>query len=269
LTVLAAHPGAVGELLALLGGLVLLAIVVRARGWTPQGRASVAQDAVYIARRAVLDVPLTALALAGLDHAVTAFAPWLRLGLFDRLPAVAGFLAWFLLVDLLGYGIHRLFHLPRLWPFHAIHHAQPWLNPLTTTRTHPVEIVAKRLLTWAPLAVFGHPDQPWLLWVALDGFWGFFVHSGLRVSLGPLKYVIVEPGFHAVHHSRAPEHHGANYGQRLAIWDLVFGTARYDVGEVTSVGIDDAEFPVETATDARSLVRTTVAQLVYPLRTRL
>jgi sterol desaturase/sphingolipid hydroxylase (fatty acid hydroxylase superfamily) len=261
------HPGLVGQVIALLGGLLLLLIALRARPRPASVRANVAQDFAHIAFRAAVLVPITALVLGALDHGITAFAPFLRVDVLGRLPMPSQFIAFVVLADLIDYGIHRLFHaVPWLWQFHAVHHSQTWVNPLTTTRAHPLEILVKRVLTWAPLVILGGPDQPWLLWVALDGFWGFFVHSGLRVPLGPLKYVIVSPEFHAVHHSQALAHRDTNLGERLAIWDVVFGTARFDVVEVPQTGVDDPSFPIERDAHPQGVVRTWLAQFVYPFR---
>jgi hypothetical protein len=51
----------------------------------------------------------------------------------------------------------------------------------------------------------------------------------------------------------------------LAIWDVLFGTARYDVADAPT-GIDDASFPVERAADPASVARTWLAQFVHPFR---
>ena len=262
------HAGLVAQASALAAGLVLLAVAVRTRPRPLEGVSPhVAQDGAHIALRAAVLLPLTAWLLATLDDAVTRFVPGLRVDLLGALPTPAQFVAYVVLVDLVDYGVHRTFHVvPWLWKFHAIHHAQTWVNPLTTTRTHPVELVLKRIVTWAPLLVLGGPHQLWPVWVAIDGFWGFFVHSGLPVSLGPLRYVVVSPTFHAIHHSAARQHRDVNLGERLSVWDTLFGTARHDAEGVVITGVDDATFPLETEAGLAAAARTWMMQFAYPFR---
>lgn len=261
-----AHAGLVAQALALAGGLLLSGVVLRLRPPADgRARAHVGQDLAHVAFRAAVLLPTTALALGALDDAVTQHAPMLRVDLLGALPAPARLVAWIVLADLLDYAIHRAFHAsPWLWEFHAVHHSQTWVNPLTTTRTHPVEILVKRVVTWGALLLFGGPDHPWAVWVALDGFWGFFVHSGLRTTLGPLGWLVVSPHFHALHHSSDPAHRDVNFGERLALWDTLFGTAKRDVEVVRATGVADPSYPVETEGTLGGIARAWWAQLVYP-----
>jgi sterol desaturase/sphingolipid hydroxylase (fatty acid hydroxylase superfamily) len=261
------RPDLLAQLAALAGGLLLVAAVVRARGGSPGLRAGLAQDGTYVAARAFITLPLTVALLAGLSSLVDTYAPGLRLGWLSDLPAWAQIVTYIVLMDALAYGIHRAFHAsPWLWRFHAVHHSQRELNPLTTTRIHLVELLVKRVLMWAPLAVLGEPTVALAWFVVLDGFWGFFVHSGLRIPLGPLRYVLVEPGYHRLHHSRLREHFDANFAERLVIWDLLLGSARFDYeGEITT-GIDDPHFPREESAHPLAAAKTWVAQFLYPFR---
>lgn len=269
IAVLLAHADTVARGAAFGAGLAMLAFVVRRREPTASSvRAHVEQDLAHAALRTALVVPLVGLALSMLDRAVTEHAGFLRLSLLARLPSVLQLVLGVVVVDLLEYGVHRLFHgVPWLWRLHAVHHSQTWVNPLTTVRTHPLEIAIKRGLLWAPWVVLGSPSQPWPLWIALDGAWGFFVHSGIDIDLGPLGWIVVSPRFHRLHHSLALEHRDANYGERLAIWDRLFGTARTGAMPV-STGVDDASFPVEREPGLVATARTLVAQLWYPFARR-
>jgi sterol desaturase/sphingolipid hydroxylase (fatty acid hydroxylase superfamily) len=225
--------------------------------------ANVALDLAHVVFRALLVVPLTALLFAILDTTTSS----VRLDLLAPLPFAVQLLLYVVLVDLFEYGVHRVFHrVPALWQLHAIHHSQRWVGPLTTTRTHPVELIIKRVLSWAPLLVLGNPTADWVVWIAIDGFWGFFVHSGLPITFGPLGRVIVSPRFHTVHHAEARAYHDSNFGERLAIWDVLFGTARFDAPADATTGIDDPDFPVEREADLRSVATTFTAQLAYPFR---
>lgn len=261
------QPDLLGQAAALAGGVLLVGAVARARGWTPALRTSVTQDAAYLAARAFVTLPLSIALLWGLGHLVRAVAPGIQIGWLPGLPRWQQFVVYVVAMDGLAYAIHRLFHAaPGLWHFHAIHHSQSQVNPFTTTRIHLVELLAKRVLMWAPLAVLGEPTETLAWFVALDGFWGFLVHSGLKVPLGPLRYVIVEPGYHLLHHSFRPEHHHANFGERLVVWDVLFGTARFEQLDDVPTGIDDPEFPREENPGWVAAVRTWVLQFLYPFR---
>lgn len=256
-----------GQVGALACGIVLVVVVARVRGWSPSLRASVVQDAAYIAARALVMLPVTLALLSGLQHLVATHAPSVQTGWLPSLPLWAQIVTYFVLMDAVAYAIHRAFHaVPWLWWFHAVHHSQRELNPLTTTRIHVVELLTKRVLMWAPIAVLGEPIETIAWLVLLDGAWGFFVHSGLDVPLGPLRYVIVEPGFHHVHHSRRPEDYDANYGERLVVWDLLLRSARFGAPNELITGIDDPSFPHEERAGLLAAGKTWIAQLVYPFR---
>ena len=53
---------------------------------------------------------------------------------------------------------------------------------------------------------------------------GYFIHLNVRLSFGPLAWLIAGPQQHRIHHSRLPEHCDKNFGQFFPIWDVLFGT---------------------------------------------
>ncbi|HEX7969790.1 MAG TPA: sterol desaturase family protein, partial [Stellaceae bacterium] len=53
---------------------------------------------------------------------------------------------------------------------------------------------------------------------------GFYQHSNCRVRLGPLNWIIAGPELHRWHHSERPEESNTNYGNKLILWDVIFGT---------------------------------------------
>jgi sterol desaturase/sphingolipid hydroxylase (fatty acid hydroxylase superfamily) len=261
------QPDLLGQVGALVGGVLLVCAAARARGWSAALHASIVQDGAYLAARAFLTLPLGMALLAGLSHLVATVAPGIQTGWLPGLPSWQQFTLYVISMDGLAYAIHRAFHaVPWLWHFHAIHHSQPALNPFTTTRIHLVEVMTKRVLMWAPLAIVGEPVETLAWFVALDGFWGFFVHSGLKIPLGPLRYLIVEPGYHQLHHSRLPEHYNANFAERFVIWDLLSGTGRFEDASAAPTGVDDPSFPVETRPGWALAVKTWYAQFLYPFR---
>jgi sterol desaturase/sphingolipid hydroxylase (fatty acid hydroxylase superfamily) len=119
----------------------------------------------------------------------------------------------------------------------------------------------------------GHPvpgatvDPPQIVWFALVARWYTrFYHGNIRTNLGPLRYVLVTPQSHRIHHSIEPRHRDTNFGALFSIWDQMFGTQyrRYD--EYPETGIEDDAFPHEASGDLRSLLVTPFVQMAYPLR---
>jgi sterol desaturase/sphingolipid hydroxylase (fatty acid hydroxylase superfamily) len=58
----------------------------------------------------------------------------------------------------------------------------------------------------------------------ISGIWGMYIHSNLDVRTGPLQLLINGPEAHRWHHSTDLGAPGMNFGTKLAIWDLLFGT---------------------------------------------
>ncbi|HWB80688.1 MAG TPA: sterol desaturase family protein [Nannocystaceae bacterium] len=180
-------------------------------------------------------------------------------------------LAFFVAADLAFFLSHWAHHrVPLLWELHRVHHSAQVLQPFTVFRRHPLEIAIDGALsgvlvgaTWGVLAWAGAPP-PWtilgvnaMLFVAL--FAGFALqHSHVWVSWGALDRVLVSPATHQLHHSRAKEHHDRNYGNVLAIWDLLAGTLARPArcAPPLQLGVDDGDdMGALTALYLRPLVR--------------
>ena len=227
------------------------------------GWRGIGEDAGWFALSMLLKVGLVALVYGGMLQLRDAMG----IGL-DRaawLPLPVAFVLAFLLADLLRYWSHRLRHRSALlWRFHAVHHAQERLNPLTEHRVHPVDLLVH-------YAVFG------LAFALLDVPWGAVAlvsvvamvhtrlyHASLRTDYGPLRHVLVTPQSHRIHHSADPAHHDTNFGTIFSIWDRLFGTAHPDVTGYPPAGAGDPTFPTAAGRSARHLPRVLAAQLVHP-----
>lgn len=118
------------------------------------------------------------------------------------------------------YACHRV---PWLWRFHSIHHSARHLDWLAAHREHPVDGVLTQLAINLPAMILG-VDLALLAWlVAFRGLWAIFIHSNVRIPLGPLRPLFGAPELHHWHHLETKEtkHNFAN----LAPWtDLLFGT---------------------------------------------
>ncbi len=90
-------------------------------------------------------------------------------------------------------------------------------------------------------------------------------HCPIRSNYGSLRYFVVTPQSHRVHHSSDPSHYNSNFGIILTIWDRIFGTAYRSYDEYPSMtGPGDSAFPVEQEKPAREWAQVYAAQLVYP-----
>jgi sterol desaturase/sphingolipid hydroxylase (fatty acid hydroxylase superfamily) len=169
-------------------------------------------------------------------------------------PTAAACVLAVVLGDVLVYWFHRACHAwEPLWRFHAVHHSAEHLDFLAAHREHPVDGILTQLCQNLPAFLLGVP-LGWLAGLAaLRGLWAIFVHSNVRLPLGPLRWVLGAPELHHWHHARVPRtlHNFAN----LAPWiDALFGTHHCPDGpEDYPLGLDEP-WP-----------RGYVAQLVTPL----
>lgn len=135
-----------------------------------------------------------------------------------------------LILDLTIYLQHVLFHaVPALWRLHRMHHADLEFDTTTGLRFHPVEIVLSMLLKLAVVAALGAPAVAVLLFEVLLNASSMFNHGNVRLPLAldrMLRWLVVTPDMHRVHHSVLPRETNSNFGFNLACWDRLFGTYR-------------------------------------------
>jgi sterol desaturase/sphingolipid hydroxylase (fatty acid hydroxylase superfamily) len=173
------------------------------------------------------------------------------------LPTVVACLLAVLSGDVLVYWFHRACHAwEPLWRFHAVHHSAEELDFLAAHREHPIDGILTQLCQNLPAFLLGVPLGYLAGLAVLRGMWAIFVHSNVRLPLGPLRWVLGAPELHHWHHARVARtrHNFAN----LAPWiDVVFGTHHLPEGpERYALGLD-VPWP-----------RGYLAQLARPFRTR-
>ncbi len=161
-----------------------------------------------------------------------AFTTTARPGLLPYVfsPVAAGVFS-FLILDITAYGWHILMHmLPIGWKFHRVHHCDLAMNISTAYRFHFIEVFASNLFIVFLIWLFGIDLIPFLIYKILFAFVQAFQHSnwGLNPKVDRLlRYIIVTPNHHRVHHSQIVKETDTNYGSVLTIWDRVFGTFCY------------------------------------------
>lgn len=134
------------------------------------------------------------------------------------------------LLDLLIYGQHVLFHhWPPLWQLHQVHHADPELDVTTGLRFHPGEILLSMGIKFAAIVLLGPPVIAVLIFEVLLNATAMFNHSNVSLPRGcdrVLRWFVVTPDMHRIHHSVIPEETNSNFGFNLPWWDYYFGTYR-------------------------------------------
>lgn len=166
-----------------------------------------------------------------------------------NLPQWSQLLLFFVLLDFVQWFTHILLHrYPFLWQFHKIHHSVKEMGFAAHLRYHWMEnIFYKPLKTVAVMLLGGfEPEQAYIVhFIAITI--GHFNHSNIKISWGPLKYIINNPVMHLYHHAyELPKgKFGVNFGISLSIWDYIFKTDYIpeDGGKITLGFKGDEEVP--------------------------
>jgi sterol desaturase/sphingolipid hydroxylase (fatty acid hydroxylase superfamily) len=179
-------------------------------------------------------------------------------GLFNAWP-VAGWIsiiASVVVLDLAIYLQHVLFHaVPALWRLHRMHHADLEFDVTTGARFHPIEIVLSMLTKLAVIGALGAPAVAVLIFEALLNGTAMFNHSNIRLPTHMdrvLRWFIVTPDMHRVHHSIVVRETNSNFGFNLPWWDRLFGTYRDQPAaghEAMTIGIEQIRDPAEQRLD--------------------
>lgn len=133
-----------------------------------------------------------------------------------------------LALDLAIYLQHVMFHaVPALWRLHRMHHADLDFDVTTGTRFHPFEIILSMLIKSAAIAVVGAPALAVVVFEVLLNATAMFNHSNVRMPVALdriIRFFIVTPDMHRVHHSCRSFEANSNFGFNLPWWDRLFGT---------------------------------------------
>ncbi|QVL51273.1 MAG: sterol desaturase family protein [Thiocapsa sp.] len=147
--------------------------------------------------------------------------------------ALPGWLAVLIAVVVLDFVIwvqHVLFHaVPALWRLHRVHHADLDYDLTTGARFHPIEIVLSMLIKFATIAALGPPVVAVILFEVILNGMAMFNHANVRLPLGVdrvLRWFVVTPDMHRVHHSIEDDETNSNFGFNLSWWDRLLGTYR-------------------------------------------
>ena len=137
-------------------------------------------------------------------------------------------LLFFVVLDFVQWFTHVLLHrYPVLWEFHKVHHSVKEMGFAAHLRFHWMEnILYKPLKTLGVMVLGGfEPEQAYIVHFAAIAI-GHFNHANIKLTYGPLKYILNNPVMHLYHHAYTiPKgSHGVNFGISLSIWDYIFRT---------------------------------------------
>lgn len=167
---------------------------------------------------------------AAIGVAATAEANnWGLFNLYD-LPLWIAIAASVILMDLAIYLQHVMVHaVPMLWRLHRVHHADPDYDVTTGARFHPLEIILSMLIKFAVILLLGPPLIAVIVFEVLLNATAMFNHSNVRLPAAVdryLRWFVVTPDMHRVHHSVEDDEANSNFGFNLPWWDRLFGTYR-------------------------------------------
>lgn len=175
-------------------------------------------------------------------------------------PLWLQFLVFLTFKDFMEWCVHNLLHrVPWLWEFHKLHHSIEELDWIGNFRFHWMEIVVYQSVTYLPLVMLGVEGNVILAIAVFGTLIGHLNHSNLKISWGPLRYLINSPRMHVWHHDLILRGgHGKNFAIVFSLWDWLFGTAYLpgDKEQPERLGFEGMEkFP-----------RGLLSRLVYPLK---
>ncbi|MFZ5444428.1 MAG: sterol desaturase family protein [Myxococcota bacterium] len=187
-------------------------------------RARFLTDLAFMAGQYLVFAGVALWILVRVDELLSALVPTGVRAWTSSLPFGVQALAAVALGDVAVYWFHVASHrLSWLWRFHAVHHSARTLDWLAAHREHPVDGVLTQLAINLPAMVLGVDLSLLGGLIAFRGLWAIFIHSNVRLPLGPLRVLFGAPELHHWHHleTRDTQHNFAN----LAPWtDLLFGT---------------------------------------------
>jgi sterol desaturase/sphingolipid hydroxylase (fatty acid hydroxylase superfamily) len=199
---------------------------------------------------AIISAILARLALGGGLAGVALLAQSKDWGLFNFIT-IQSWLAIgfsFLALDFAIWVQHLALHrVPFLWRLHRVHHSDIAMDVTTALRFHPFEILASLGYKVMLITALGAPPEAVLAFEMILGAGALFTHANIALPRWleqPLRYLVVTPALHLIHHSPNPLDTNSNFGFSFSAWDRIFGTFRSErLGADTRVGLESWRTP--------------------------
>lgn len=161
---------------------------------------------------------------------------------------LASFFMYLVVFDFAGYWIHRIQHrFDWWWDLHSLHHAQRSLTMWSDNRNHLLDDLLHDSLIVILGQMIGVGPAQFIGLVAVTQLAESLQHANVRLHFGWLgERLVISPRFHRVHHGvgighesaagedaiqygRSPAMGGHNFGVLLPWWDMLFGTANFEI----------------------------------------
>ncbi len=125
-------------------------------------------------------------------------------------------------MDLIIYLQHVMVHaVPILWRLHRVHHAHLDYDVTTGARFHTVEIILSMLIKFTTIVVLGPTVVAVVIFEVILNATAMFNHGNVSLPKGLdrlLRWVMVTPDMHRVHHSVEDDEANSNFGFSLPWW---------------------------------------------------
>ena len=148
-------------------------------------------------------------------------------------------LLYLVVLDFLAYWVHRGQHQWEWWwRLHALHHAQRSMTMWSDNRNHLLDDIINASIFVLVAQLIGIAPGQFVAIVALTQLSESFQHANLRLWFGAVgERLWVSPRFHRLHHAIGLGHEshgkntlgGYNFGVLLPWWDMLFGTANFEL----------------------------------------
>jgi sterol desaturase/sphingolipid hydroxylase (fatty acid hydroxylase superfamily) len=116
-----------------------------------------------------------------------------------------------------------------------VHHSAEHLDWLAAHRKHPLDPIYTVGLIKLPAFLLGFDLATLAGFTAFRGIWAIYIHSNVRLPLGPPRMTIGAPELHHWHHAK--ERYAGNYANLSPLMDILFGTCRHPGSEPPELGI--------------------------------
>jgi sterol desaturase/sphingolipid hydroxylase (fatty acid hydroxylase superfamily) len=116
-----------------------------------------------------------------------------------------------------------------LWRMHRLHHADRDVDVSTAVRFHPIQALLSALVKLAVIVLVGTPVLAVVIFETVFHALLLFNHANVRIRPDVdrvLRWFIVTPDMHCVHHSARMQETNSNFGFALPWWDRLLGTYR-------------------------------------------
>jgi len=212
----------------------VLAVLMLCEHYFPRRRSSFSKKTRWTANLTLVTIDTLCLRLLfpllAIDFALIASERGWGLFNYWELSWWLAFILGVIILDFMIYLQHVLFHvIPFFWRFHKVHHTDLDFDATTGVRFHPVEIIVSMGIKIAVVVFLGIPALAVLVFEILLNAGSMFTHSNIKLPISldrVIRFLIVTPDVHRIHHSPNPAERDRNFGFNLSLWDRFLGTYR-------------------------------------------